>query len=221
MPSARRRIRRPNLRLGLSARNDKGTEAVSRRRDKESGKAMDDEKWLERRYYGGDLPAEAERALHAVGLCWEDEKASEAEILRALEIAPNHLAVQYGAYKFYYYRRRLNEALPHVEAWVDEAIRRNGFPKDWRAVSSSDADFTNFDGEPRAFLFSLRAMGWLLARLGRIEEGRAALTKVAALDPQDQIRARRLIDILDQPREEDEDATPTRDQGSSRPALST
>jgi hypothetical protein len=165
---------------------------------------MDDEKWLERRYYGGDLPAEAERALHAVGLCWEDEQASEAHILKALAIAPNHLAVHYGAYKFYYYRRRLNEALPHVEAWVDGAIRRNNFPEDWRDVTSEHADFNNFDGEPRSFLFALRALGWLKARLRRIEEGRIALTKVAELDAQDRMRARQLMAILDQG-EEDED----------------
>jgi tetratricopeptide (TPR) repeat protein len=169
---------------------------------------MDDEKWLERRYYGGDLPAEAERALHAVGLCWEDERASEEHIKTALKIAPEHLAVRYGAYKFYYYRRRLGEALPHVEAWVDQALERNRFPKDWRAVTSEHADFTNFDGEPRVFLFALRALGWMLARLGRIEDGRAALTKVAALDPQDQMRARRLMAILDQPAEDDEKDSP-------------
>lgn len=169
---------------------------------------MDDEKWLERRYYGGDLPAEAERALHAVGLCWEDEKASEAHIIRALEIAPDHLAVHYGAYKFYYYRRRLAEALPHVEAWVVEAIARNGLPADWRDVGSEHADFTHYDGNPRLFLFALRAMGWLLARLGRIEEGRAALEKVAALDPQDQMRARRLIDCLEHHDDDEDEADP-------------
>jgi tetratricopeptide (TPR) repeat protein len=166
---------------------------------------MDDEKWLERRYYGGDLPAEAERALHAVGLCWEDDAAAEAQILRALELAPDHLAVHYGAYKFYYYKRRLTVALPHVEAWVCEAIRRNNLPADWRDVLPGHADFTHFDGDPRLFLFSLRALGWLLARLGRIEEGRAALGKVASLDPDDQMRARRLLAVLDAHEQEDEE----------------
>lgn len=166
---------------------------------------MDDEKWLERRYYGGDLPAEAERALHAVGLCWEDDAAAEVHILRALELAPGHLAAHYGAYKFYYYKHRLAEALPHVEVWVAEAIRRNGLPPDWRDVTSEHADFTHFDGDPRLFLFSLRAMGWLLARLGRIGEGRDALEKVAALDPGDQMRARRLLAVLDEHDDDDED----------------
>ena len=169
---------------------------------------MDDEKWLERRYYGGHLPAQAERALHAVGLCWEDEQASEAHIKHALAIAPDHLAVHYGAYKFYYYRRRLKEALPHVEAWVVEAIKRNHFPSNWRDVKSEHADFNNFDGEPRVFLFSLRAYGWLLARLRRVEEGRAALRKVAELDLKDRMGALRLLAILDQPQDEDEERSP-------------
>jgi tetratricopeptide (TPR) repeat protein len=159
---------------------------------------MDDEKWLERRYYGDDLPAEAERALHAVGLCWEDDAAAEAQILRALALAPDHFAVHYGAYKFYYYKHRLPDALPHVERWVAEAIRRNALPVDWRDVRSEHADFTHFDGDPRLFLFSLRAMGWLLVRLGRVEEGRAALQKVANLDPEDQMRARRLVAIIEE-----------------------
>lgn len=168
---------------------------------------MDDEKWLERRYYGGTLPAEAERALHAVGLCWEDNAAAEGHILRALALAPNHLAVHYAAYKFYYYKHRLPDALPHVEAWVDEAIHRNRLPSNWRDVSPEHADFTHFDGDPRLFLFALRAMGWLLARLGRLDEGRAALEKVAALDPEDQMRARRLLAILDE-HDDDEGEVP-------------
>ena len=166
---------------------------------------VDDEKWLERRYYGGDLPAEAERALHAVGLCWDDEKASEAHILRALELAPDHLAVHYGAYKFYYYRHRLPEAVPHLEAWVREAIKRNGFPSNWHEVTSEHADFNNFDGDPRLFLFALRGYGWILTRLGRIEEGRTALMKVLELDKFDRMRASQLLAILDNVDDDDED----------------
>ena len=100
-----------------------------------SGGRMDDEKWLERRYYGGDLPAEAERALHAAGLVWEDEVACEGHIKQALSVAPNHIATNFGAFRFYYYRHRLKETLPHLEIWLREAIKRNGLPEDWREVS--------------------------------------------------------------------------------------
>jgi hypothetical protein len=37
----------------------------------------------------------------------------------------------------------------------------------------------------------------VLARLGRTEEGRAALTKVTELDPPDRMGARRLLAVID------------------------
>ncbi|MFL5284160.1 MAG: hypothetical protein ACJ8AW_25010 [Rhodopila sp.] len=55
--------------------------------------------WLDRRYYGGDLPAEAERALHAIGQDWQDEAVAEGHLHDALSIAPGHLAVEIAAYK--------------------------------------------------------------------------------------------------------------------------
>jgi len=169
--------------------------------------SLDDEKWLERRYYGGDLPMEAERALHAAGLVWEDEKACEEQIRLALSIAPNHIATNFGAFRFFYYRHRLAETLPHLVIWMREAMRRNGFPEDWRDVMPSHADFTHFDGEPRTFLFALRGYGFVLARLGRIAEGREALEKVASLDPDDHMRAKRMLQTIDE-HEEDEDEKP-------------
>jgi len=165
---------------------------------------MDDEKWLERRYYGGDLPAEAERALHAAGLCWEDEEACEVHIRHALSIAPDHIATNFGAFRFFYYRHRLKETLPHLEKWLREAIKRNNLPADWREVTPQHADFTHFDGEPRAFLFALRGYGFVLARLKRFEEGREALVKVTELDPDDHMRARRILQSIDE-RDLDED----------------
>lgn len=178
-----------------------------------SGSLMDDEQWLERRYYGGDLPADAERALHAVGLCWEDEKAAEALIREALSIAPDHIATNFGAFRFFYYRHRLSEAVPHVEVWLRETIRRNGFPEDWHAVTPQHADFTHFESEPRTFLFALRGLGIILTRLRRIDEGREMLMKVAELDPDDHMRAKRLLQTIDE-YEEDDDKDQPAQQGA-------
>ena len=84
---------------------------------------MPNDAWLDRRYYGGDLPAAAERALHAVGQDWHDEAAAERHIRAALALAPDHLTVQIAAYKFLLYRHRLAEALPYAEACLAETLR--------------------------------------------------------------------------------------------------
>jgi len=158
---------------------------------------MQDDPWLDRRYYGGDLPQAAERALHAIGQDWQDEAASEGHLYEALDLAPGHIAVQIAAYKFYFYRHRLEEALPYARACLAHTLRRNNLPADWRAVKNEDAAFSSLDAEPRMLLFSLLAFGYVLARLGRAEEGREALAKVAELDPPDRIGARRLLAVLD------------------------
>ena len=165
---------------------------------------MQDAAWLDRRYYGGELPAAAERALHAAGLAWHDEAAAEEHILAALALAPGHLEVHIGAYKFYFYRHRLTEALPYARACLTQILRRNQLPADWRDVRPDDAAFTSLDPEPRMVLFALVAYGYVLARLGRTEEGCVALTKVTELDPDDRMGARRLLAVIDGGGQDDE-----------------
>ncbi|MFL5284161.1 MAG: hypothetical protein ACJ8AW_25015 [Rhodopila sp.] len=101
-----------------------------------------------------------------------------------------------------FYRHRLREALPYAERCLAHTLRRNNLPADWRDVRPDDAAFT-LDPEPRMFLFSLVANGYVLARLGRTEEGREAPLKVADLDPEDRLGARRLLAVLDRKQEDD------------------
>jgi hypothetical protein len=166
---------------------------------------MHDAAWLNRRYYGGDLPADAERALHAAGLAWQGEAAAEGHILDAVALAPGHPAVHVGAYKFYFYRHRLAEALPHARVCLADALRRSQLPADWRDLRADDAAFSLLEPAPRLVLFALIACGYVLARLGREAESRAYLAKVAELDPEDRMSARRLLAVLDRGGEESED----------------
>ena len=158
---------------------------------------MHDSAWLDRRHYDGDLPAAAERALRAAGLAWHDEAAAEKHILDALALAPGHLDAHIGAYRFYFYRHRLAEALPHAETCLADALRRSQLPADWRNVRADDPAFSALEPGPRLVLFSLVAYGYVLARLGRQAESRIALAKVAELDPEDRMSARRLLAVID------------------------
>lgn len=157
---------------------------------------MLDNSWLDRRCYGGDLPAAAERAFHAAAQAWHDEASSEGHVHDAPAVAPGHLEVQIAAYKFYFYRHRLAEALPYAQACLGYTLRRNNLPGDWHLVGADDAAFSDMDPEPRILVFSLVAYGYVLARLGRLLEGREALAKVAELDPRGRMGAQRLLAVL-------------------------
>lgn len=157
-----------------------------------------DEGWLNRRYYGGDLPPEAERLLHRAAASYADGDAAQRYLAEAAAVAPGHRLVDLGHYKFHFYKANLDEALAYGERMLGHAMAGLGLNHtDWRAVRADHGDFTGLAPAPRLFLFTLTAVGYLLLRLGRIAEGREALTKVTDLDPKDKLGAARLLAVAD------------------------
>lgn len=144
-----------------------------------------------------DVPQTAKAELAAAGAAWEDEARAEAHVRAAVAAAPEALAVRMGAYKFYLYRHRLEEALPHAVAILAQAARRLQLPHDWREVAAHHAAFDRIEPWPRLFLQALVAIGYAQLRLGRMEEGQAALAKAAALDPHDRLGAGRLMAVAE------------------------
>ncbi|MBP2299645.1 hypothetical protein [Azospirillum picis] len=157
-----------------------------------------DEEWLARRYYGGDLPPEAERCLHLAAASHADTPVALAHLARAAEIAPGHRLVDLGHYKFHFYKADLEPALVYGERMIGHAMAALGVNHaDWRAVTPATADFRGHEPAPRLFLFALVAVGYLLLRCGRLAAGREALGTVCTLDPEDRFGAARLIAVAD------------------------
>lgn len=154
---------------------------------------------------GGGLPPAAEHHLTAASLSYADGPVAEAHLRQAEAIAPGHAAVLIGLYRFYFYKGRLAEALDVARQCITKAARDNNFATDWREVRTSDAAFGRYESlKPRFFLFSLKGYAYLQMRLGELDEGRAAVTKLLQLDPTDKIGARVLLDILDRAEQDDD-----------------
>lgn len=152
-----------------------------------------------------DLPEQARAELAAAGAAWEDENRAEAHVRAAVAAAPDALAAHLGAYKFYLYRHRLEDALPHADAILAMAARRMQLPHDWRDVAPHQAAFDQIEPWPRLFLQALIGIGYAQARLGRLDEGREALTKAASLDPVDRFGAGHLIRVIERGGEDDDE----------------
>lgn len=154
---------------------------------------------------GGGLPEDAEAHLHAASLAYADGAVAEAHLKAAQGLAPGHVAVLIGLYRFYFYKGRLAEALEVSKECLIKSARDNNFSTDWRDVRAGDADFGRYESlKPRFFLFSLKGYAYLQMRLGELQEGRAAATKLMQLDPSDKIGARVLLDILDRAEQDDD-----------------
>ena len=155
---------------------------------------------------GHGLPAAAEHHLTQAGLCWHDEPKAEAHLAQALLIAPDHAAVLIGLYRYYFYKRRLADALSVANTCLEKACRDNRFPEDWRQVTSADAAFGRYEEIlPRFFLFTLKGYAYLSMRLGQLDAGREAIDKLLELDPDDRIGARVLLDVANRVGVDDDD----------------
>jgi tetratricopeptide (TPR) repeat protein len=146
---------------------------------------------------GADLPLEASRHLYAAALSYADGTVAEQHLRDAKAIAPDHAAVLIAQYRFYFYKGRLRDALDVARMCLLKAAHENGVHTDWRQVRSQDADFGNYDARlARFYLFTLKAYAYLQMRLGRLEEGHQAVSKLLELDPSDKVGSRVLLDVL-------------------------
>ncbi|MGB8364065.1 MAG: hypothetical protein ACLQUZ_11740 [Rhizomicrobium sp.] len=155
---------------------------------------------------GGGLPAEAEYHLYEASLSYHLDNVAEAHLHEAHALAPEHAAVLIGLYRFYFYKGRLAEALGIANICLKKAARENNFAGDWRLVAPRDAEFGSWDALwPRFYLFTLKGYAYLQMRLGALEEGRQAITKLLELDPTDKVGAKVLLGILERAGQDDDD----------------
>lgn len=174
--------------------------SVSRETD-----ALTPEALLASAVLGGGLPKAAEDHLRQGGLSYHLSAVAEEHLRQAELIAPDHVAVLIGFYRFYFYKGRLDEALGIARRCLAKAARETNMPADWRDVRSQDADFVHYDAlMPRFFLFTLKGYAYLQMRLGNIEEGREAASKLLELDPKDKVGAKLLLDVLERVGQDDD-----------------
>ncbi|MBK8176172.1 MAG: hypothetical protein IPK66_13205 [Rhodospirillales bacterium] len=143
-----------------------------------------------------DIPADILAMLGDAESPYSQFERAERALQAAVERAPDSLALRMATYSFYYYANRLQEAIPHAEACLAIAAGALGLPGDWRLVSPDSACFGALERPQRVYLKSLVALGYCRARLGDREGGAELLRKAASLDPQDQIGAAPLADLV-------------------------
>ncbi len=126
-----------------------------------------------------------------------DPASSETALLKALALAPQDFDVRLGAYRFYFYNHRFDEALIHCEELIAHAARRLNIAADWRLVVPGDAPFAEIDFAPGLFLQILIAWGYCQLRLGRTMLAREALAHAVWLDPADRFGAAAVVGHID------------------------
>lgn len=139
--------------------------------------------------FGCNIQPEINDCLQQAVACAEDFERARDHLYRARELARNmqqdQLEVYIALYKFCFYRGHLDEAEQVVLEALQESARRGGFAEDWNQLDETSADWTQQQGPARVYLYSMKALAFILLRKKRHAEAKRVLEKLAALDTLD------------------------------------
>ena len=165
--------------------------------------------WLNSACLGGALPPAVAADLQSAAATYHLSEVAESYLSQAYARAPEHPAVHIALYRFYFYKKRLDEALNVAQRCLTKTAIDLGLPVDWREIAADHAVFAthadNFAAAPRFYLFTLKACAYLNMRLGELAQGTALVAKLMALDPSDKLGGTVLRGILDRIGKDDDD----------------
>lgn len=153
--------------------------------------------WLDQRYIE-DLDPRAERALRAAGQSFEHDTIAEQWLLKAASIAPDHPAILLGHYRYHLYKHHYHDAEHYARRCLAVAADELGIPNDPLAARATHADFASSDPRVRFWLYGVQALGYVIIRAGRTQQGIALLRKLVELDPSDQTKTLALLHVIEQ-----------------------
>ena len=141
-------------------------------------------------------PDEALELLGKAARSWGETERAWGYLLEADRLHGGHLPVVIGCYKFLFYKGRLREAIPFAERAAAIMAERLGLPGRFEEVSPEDAPFSEYEAGPRFYLFAMKAVGYLYARLGETERGLRILSRIRILDDRDLMGIAPLVSVI-------------------------
>ncbi len=116
-----------------------------------------------------------------------DWPRAEGLLLRTRELLPEALELPMALYKMYAYTNRFSESLTLIHEVLNRAATQGGFNPDWRQLAPGNAPWDAERGPCRIYLYSLKALGFVLLRNGEAQQAGEVLEKLQQLDPQDRV----------------------------------
>jgi tetratricopeptide (TPR) repeat protein len=146
-------------------------------------------------YFEQPLSLEVEQLLkQAADIYPEQPDQSEIFLTQAQTLAPTHLMVLVGLYRYFYYRHRYQDALAIGEQVLKIVGEKLGF-SDWQILTIEKIE-KNDKISMRFYLTALKGNAYLYLRLNQPDQAIQRLEKITTLDPQDRLGSKALLTVV-------------------------
>ena len=102
---------------------------------------------------------------------------------------PDYLPAYFAMYKLLFRQSRLAEAEEIARTALASGARLGGFPPNWQHLTPDMADWSLIHSPAHFYLFTLKALSFILLRRKQLDECREVLEKIGELDPHDLVGA--------------------------------
>ncbi len=143
------------------------------------------------------IPIALQKLLREPLDVYADWKRTEQLLLDAKAMLPGKLEVSMALYKMYAYSNQFEKAIATINEVLAEAAAQGGFPDNWRTLNTDSANWDNASGVIRAYLYTLKASGFVCLRQGNIALAIEVLEKLRELDPLDQVGGSMIYEIAE------------------------
>src|SRR5512138_2767090 len=139
--------------------------------------------------FGGETPAEVSALLARAMENYADTQIAETLLWQAHRLAPAALPVYFSLYKFYFYKRNLENAELAARMGLLAAASAGDFDPDWQNLRADSTDWSDYANPAHFYLFTLKALAFIRLRCGDADEASLILAKLAEIDPRDSVGA--------------------------------
>lgn len=120
---------------------------------------------------------------------YADTQLAETLLWQAQRMDADALPVYFSLYKFYFYKRDLENAELSARLALVVAARAGGFAADWQVLLPDSTDWSDYASPAHFYLFTMKALAFIRLRRGDADESSRILAKLAELDPRDSVGA--------------------------------
>lgn len=136
--------------------------------------------------FAPQMPTALHQALQqAVITARHDRDGAERLFQQLVQQYPHQLTVPIALYKFYFYQGRLVEAEKIVRETLAKAAVEGAFSPEWQLLAGAGTRWEALTEPQRVYLYSLKALGFIMLRRGELQQAEEVLASLERLDPRD------------------------------------
>ncbi|MBE9250000.1 hypothetical protein IQ226_12705 [Dolichospermum sp. LEGE 00240] len=149
-----------------------------------------------------DVADDVKELLILAAKTWENTEESTKYMQQALAKTGDNTDVLVAAYRYFYYKNNYVLALTTAEKITAKIKKAESLPDDWQELKPILVNRRE-ESQIRLYLTAYAASGLVLAKLGKIEQGKEISARIKGIDDKNDFGAGILLDILTRPPEED------------------